>query len=98
MNITNNSNIMFTALCRKRMARHSTVYRDLGGGGFSLECIKYSTMREGDTISQVVALSTSMVSVESPMTTSPGARQVPVCEVWKGKERVWQLSFLDNFK
>ena len=93
MNITNNSNIMFTALCRKRMA---TV--QFTGTWFSLECIKYSTMREGDTISQVVALSTSMISVESPMTTSPSARQAPVCEVWKGQERVWQLSVLDNFK
>ena len=96
MNITNNHNIMFTALCRKRMA--TVQFTGTWGGRFSLECIKYSTMREGDTISQVVALSTSMISVESSMTTSPGARQVPVCEVWKGQERVWQLSFLDNFK
>ena len=68
-----------------------------------LVCLCIPPLREGDTIGQVVTLSTSVVSLESSMTTSlvQAGLQLPgnVCvKCAEGQERAWQLCFPDDFK
>ena len=65
--------------------------------------LRIPPLREGDTIAQVVTLSTSMVSLESPTTTTlvqAGLQLLGnVCvRCAEGQERAWQLCFPDNFK
>ena len=59
--------------------------------------------REGDTIDQVVTLSSSVASLETPkavVMVQAGLQLLGnVCvKCAEGQERVWQLCFPDNFK